>query len=337
MTTRAQDSITLFLCIWLFSSVAFSNGSVAPELPILAQAKSAAEFPILRRLQELTLELQLLEITIKNRRDAATEEKISTSLKEIEEEGAAITARFKNTRAVQLDGIYALFVLGQRYGRMVGVSAIEWEELFSALKEGHLTAGPISVHTRGGSLNLLTISPLTIGRQVIWKVALPAFDRKSYWVQARARAAAVTGKGSAVDLSNVMLERRIELINSPYASAEQLAKNYFKTSYTKLYSAFEDHRYAVLQRVSLARKALSELSRTSGAMGTPEEYSTLYNQVLDNLFSYGVDISLAGSVQRDFAIKGFLFADSPERSQELLDKLKFRPSAAPAAYNSPSS
>lgn len=337
MTTRLQNSITLFLSIWLFSSVAFSNGSIAPELTILAQAKSAAEYPILRRLQELTLELQLLEITIKNRRDAATEEKISKSLKEIEEEGLALTKRFKNTRTEQLDGIYSLLILGQRFGSLVGVSSIQWEELFGALKDGYLTAGPISVHTRTGALNLITISPLTMGKQVIWKVELPAFDRKSFWVQARVRAAAAYGKETATTLSNANLERRIEQINAPFAGAEQLAKNYFTHSYSKLYSAFEDHRYAVLQRVSLARKALTELSRTNGAMGTPEEYSALYNQVLDNLFSYGVDITLAGSEQRDFAIKGFLFSDSPERSQRLLEKLKFHPNAASAAYNSPSS
>lgn len=332
MSTRLQDSITLFLCIWLFSSVAFSNGSVAPELPLLAQSKSTTEYPVLKRLQDLTLELQLLEITVKNRRDEATEEKIAKSLSEIEAEGANVTALFKTTRSEQLDGIYSLFLLGQRYGQALGVPAIEWEELFGALKDGHLTAGPIAVHSRQGTLNLFTISPLTIGKQNIWKVELPAFDRKSFWVQARVR---TSGKNTT--LSNAALERRVTLINGQYAETERLAKEYFTKSYAKLYSAFEVHRYAVLQRVMMARKALAELSATKGAMGTPEEYTSLYNQLLDNLFSYGVDISLSGAAQRDFAIKGFLFSDTPERSQELLDKLKFRPGVTPAAYNSPSS
>lgn len=323
-----QNSTTVFLCIWLFSNVAFSRGSIAPELPLLNTAKTSVEYPLLRRIQELTLDLQMLEITIKNRRDEKTEEKISTSLSEIENEAHTLSEKFRGTRLEQIDGLFSLFTLGRHYGKALGVAPIEWDELFNALKEGQITSGLVVVHTPNGTLNLLTLNPLYMGKQNIWRVQLPTFDRKSFWVQARAKSAALGVR--APILSNAALEGRFEIINALYGHHETMAKEYFTRSYSKLYGAFEEHRYAVLQRISLTRKALTQLAQTNGAMGSAENYAMLYNRVLEDLFSYGVDI-------RDFAIKGFLFSDSPERSQELLQKLKFHPGESPAAYNSPSS
>src|SRR5689334_11979220 len=103
-----RGSVTV-MSFWLLSSVAMSNGSVAPELPILAHSKTSAEYPVLRRLQDLTLDLQLLEVTIKTRRDEATESKISRALKEVESDGQALTERFKAIRQAQLDELYVTF------------------------------------------------------------------------------------------------------------------------------------------------------------------------------------------------------------------------------------
>lgn len=325
---------SVFLSIWLVSSVAFSNGSVAPELPLLANAKSSVEYPVLRRIQDLTLDLQLLELTIKNRRDSNTEVKIISALREIEEQGVKITERFKAVRSTQLESLYQLMNLARRHGELLGVADAEWDELFDAVRDGSITAGTLTVHGRAGSMNLVSLTPLYIGKQLIWNVTLPSFDRKSFWVQARSRLRYL-GAHSNPAIANQALEARVAEMNTSFFDAEKTTKEYFTTSYTKLYLAFETQRYAILQRIELARKALQELQKHSTAMGTPEEFSGLYNQILDNLFSYGVDISLSGSQQRDFAVKGFLFAESPERSQELLKKLKFTPSVA--SYNSPSS
>lgn len=325
--------VFIFMSLWLASSVAFSNGSNAPELPLLAQARNFAEYPVLRRLQDLTLDLQLLEITVKNRRDAQIEEKISGAIKDIENRGAAISDKFKSIRKDQLEGLFTLFNLARAYGNMLGVTSIEWDELLTAVREGAITNGALTIHSRVGRLNILSLTPVYIGRQMVWKISLPAFDRKSYWVQARARANQLGIKKFGC-VSNDALNERADRLNFSYAEAEQLTKEYFTDGYSKLYSAFESQRYAILQRVQMARKALVELEHTNTAMGAPEEFSTLYNQLLENLFSYGVDISLSGS-QRDFAVKGFLFAESPERSQQLLKKLRYTPSSAP--FNSPSS
>ncbi|MBI3558398.1 MAG: hypothetical protein HY074_19185 [Deltaproteobacteria bacterium] len=323
-----------FMSIWLVSSVAFSNGSVAPELPILAGVKNSPEYPVLRRIQDLTLELQLLEITVKNRRDAQIEEKISGAIKAIENQGTQIGDKFKAIRKEQLEGIFSLFTLARTYGNMMGVAAIEWDELLGAIRDGQITAGMLTIHGRSGTLNILSLTPLYIGRQLVWSASLPTFDRKSFWVQARARARYLGYRGVG-PISNAALVARTERLNASYGDAEKLTKEFFTTGYSKLYLAFETQRYAILQRVQLARRALVELEKNNTAMGTPEEFSTLYNQVLENLFSYGVDISVSGASQRDFAVKGFLFAESPERSQELLKKLKYSPSST--SYNSPSS
>lgn len=329
----ARGSV-VFVSVYLLSSVAMSNGSVAPELPILAQARSTAEYPVLRQIQDLTLELQMLELTIKNRRDSDTEEKISAAIKSIEDEGAAISGQFKRIHTEQLDAIYRLFFLGRHYGGMMGVAPSEWDELFASLKENTLTAGTLAIHARAGTLNLLSLTPLYIGKQLVWNISLPSFDSKSYWVQLRARAR-LLGVRTGGAFADDALEKRFAKMNEPFGQAEKLTKEYFNTSYAKLYSAFETQRYAILQRVQMARNALQRLERQHTAMGTPEEFSGLYNQVLDNLFSYGVDISLSGA-QRDFAVKGFLFAESPEASEDLLRKLKFTP-ASSSSYNSPSS
>lgn len=322
----------VFVGTWLASSVAFSKGSIAPELPIIMQAKSSAEYPLLRRLQDLTLELQLVELTIKNRRDPQIESKISQALKEIEKSGNDLAKKFKVIHADQLAGLEEVIDLAKNYGPLLGISKIQWEELKAALKDGTISAGNLTVLKKAGPLNLIELSPLSIDRQVVWSVSLPTIDRNNFWVQARSKARAA-GQ-SANRITETALKTKLEKINLPYISAEKLAKEYFTGGYEKLYSAFEEHRYAILQRITLARKALMELSKNNGAMGTPEEYAALYNQVLDNLFSYGVDMSLSG-IQRDFAVRGFLFARSPDDAQDLLQKLKYSPSAG--SYNSPSS
>lgn len=325
----------IFMSLWLASSVAFSNGVVAPELSILKQAKNTAEYPVLRRIQELTLELQLLEITIKNRRDTQTEEKISSAIKQIENDGAAIADRFKQIRKTQLEGLFGLFMTGKRYGDALGVLPAEWDEILDALREGDLVAGMITVHAKSGvPLNLVSLAPLYIGKQYVWNISLPEFDRKCFWVQARTRGYAIGFRRLGSTIGAKALEKRAETLNASFNDAEQATKKYFTESYVKVSAAFEPHRYAILQRVQMARKALEELEKTNTAMGAPEELSTLYNHVLDNLFSYGVDISLSG-MHRDFEVKGILFAESPERSQELLKKLKYSPSHQ-SSYNPPS-
>jgi hypothetical protein len=336
MNAQFARVVVIFLSIWLISSVAFSNGSIAPEITILSQAKSTAEYPVLRRIQDLTLELQLLEITIKNRRDSQVEEKISAALKEVEADGQDLAVRFHLMREKQLEKIYALLTTARRYGELTGVHSKEWDDVFKALANGELKTGTILVHGKYGTLDVLTLSPLFIGRQFIWQVNLPKYDRGSFWYQARARAQhfGVYGKDAYPKIGKALLEEQVAALNEPYRQAQTFAKNYFATSYSKLYGAFESHRYAILQRITLARKALVELSRMNSAMGTPEQYSTLYNRTLESLFSYGIDLSLSG-LQRDFEIKGFLFAETPERSAELLTKLKYSPTNA--TYNSPSS
>lgn len=266
----AKGSVT-FMSVWLISSVALSSGSTAPELPILAQSKTSAEYPVLRRVQDLTLDLQLLEITIKNRRDAATEAKISGAIQEIADQGAAIGEKFKNIRTSQLDGLYSIMSTARRYGRMMGVMETEWEELFGALKDGTVSAGMLTVHGRAGTMSLLSLAPLYIGKQLVWNVSLPLFDRKSFWVQARVRARSLGVKNNG-SIGNAALDARLAELNTPFAEAERATKDYFTTSYAKLYSTFQTQRYAILQRVQMAKKALQELEKNNGAMGTPEEF-----------------------------------------------------------------
>lgn len=335
--SRFADSVTIFLSIWLFANVALSNGSAAPELPLTEQARTSPEYSVLRQLQDLMLELQLFDITIRNRRDAQFEEQLVDAVEGIKAEGARVAATVRAAREQQLEGLFGLFFLGRQHGTALGVAPIEWDELFNAIKEGQIKSGPVSVHTPKGTLTLFSLSSMAIGRAHVWRITMPTFDRKSFWVQARVKG--TPGRRSIPELTNAALDRRFDTFNAPYSGAEKLARNYFSASYSRLYSAFEDQRYAFLQRVALARRALGQLARTNGAMGTPEQYATLYNQVLENLFSYGIDVSLPGeeSPTRDLAIKGFLFSDSPERSRALVEKLKFHPGEAPSAYNSPSS
>lgn len=314
-----------FSSIWLVSSVALSNGVVAPELPILAQAKKSAEYPLLKQVQDMTLELQLLEITVKNRRDAQTEQKTSAAIHDIEQEGMGIGQKFKALRKDQIDALWSLIALAKRYGEIVGIAPTSWDELLTSLREGSIAAGMLTIQSKRGPLNLVNIAPLYIGHQAVWNISLPGIDRKSYWVQARALARR-KGYRNLSALGMSALTARVEATNKPFIAAKKLTSDYFGRSYGRLYSAFEPQRYAILQRVQLARKALVELQKTNTAMGTPEELSSLYNQVLDNLFSYGIDISLQGS-ERAFAVKGFLFSESPERAEELLRKLKFTPTA----------
>lgn len=327
LSSRHFRSSVIFMSIWFASSVAFSNGSLAPELPLLANAKSSAEYPILRKLQDHTLELQLLEITIKNRRDAGIESKISTALSQIEQNGSQLGQRFKELRTSQIDHLFALFTIARKYGNALGVNESEWDELIAGLKDGRFKEGTLIVHGKRGSLNLVTLVPLYIGKQLVWSMSLPALDGQNYWVSARQQALANKNL-------KTLAEAKVAESNKSYETATALSKMYFSESYSKLYGAFETQRYAILQRVMLARKALQELEKNPTSMGTPEEYASLYNQVLDHLFSYGIDVSLSSS-QRDFAVKGFLFAGTPEEAQNMVQKLKYKPSSA--SYNSPSS
>jgi hypothetical protein len=337
MRMRYADSVTLFFCIWLFSNVALSNGSIAPELPLLVDAKDSAEYPLIKRLQELTLDLQLLEITVKNRRDSKIEDRINTSINQIESDGSQMIEQFRASRQTQLDGLYSLLILARRFGHLVGVRSVEWDELYSSIQAGQFGTGKIVVHSARGTLNVFALKPLSVHKNLVWQFELPLFDQKSFWVQLRAKLRSTKSTASA--FSNAALQARVDALNLPYQRAESQAKQFYSASYTKLYSAFEEHRYAVLQRISLARKALVKLSRTAGAMGTPEEYALLYNRMLDNLFSYGVRLSLSGTDDSsgDFTIKGFLFSNTPEHSQELLEKLKFKQSEDTTAYTSASS
>jgi hypothetical protein len=329
-----RKPVLTFLSIWLASNVAFSNGVVAPELPLLAEARKAAEFPVLRRLQELTLDLQLLEITVKNRRDQDTEGQIATALREIENEGARRGELFAALRAEQLTTLYSFFALGRRYGAALGVADAEWNELFEAVRSGAVSSGTLAVHGRIGTLNLITLLPLHLGRQLVWKLALPPLDSRNFWLAAR-RKVQKEGIARLAPINRAALSLRLDELNAPFAAAEASAREFYLASHRRLYASFERHRYAIMQRVELARKALAELGRSNSAMGTPEEYSALYNKLLENLFSYGIDMSLAGGEQRDMAIKGFLFADTPEAAEALLRKLRYTES--PATYNSPSS
>jgi hypothetical protein len=322
-----------FMSLWLASSVAFSNGSTAPELELVSRAKSSAEYPVLKRIQDLTLELQLLEITLKNRRDGQLEEGIASAVSDIESKGQKLGDSFRVIRAEQLDALFLLLVQARRFSKFAGVAEAEWNELYDSLRSGTVTAGTLVVHGKKGTLGVLSLSPLHAGKQMVWQVSIPSLDRRNFWVQARTQAAKAHAHGRSA-ISDAALAKAVARINAPAADAEARAKAYFNGSYSSLYRAFERHRYAILQRVQLARNALAELGKSNAAMGAPEEYAQLYNQLIDNLASYGVDVSLAGN-ERDFAVKGFLFADTPEAASALVKKLKFSPSAG--SYNSPSS
>ncbi|MEW6055786.1 MAG: hypothetical protein AB1540_04155 [Bdellovibrionota bacterium] len=318
--------------ILLASAVAIGNGAVAPELPILAQAKSSSEYPLLKRIQDLTLDLQLLEITIKNKRSPETETKIAAALQKNENEGQKLGEKFKALREEQLEQIFSLFMLARRYQEYAQVEDHVWKELFSALRDGQLTAGTLTVPSKSGVLNVLSLVPLEMGKQVLWSISLPQWDKRSYWSQVKRKLP--KSNAHSQPIHPIALGERIQKANQAYAVAEQAARAYFVSCYAELYNAFKDHRYAILQRVTLARKALVELSQSNTTMSVPEQYATLYNRVLENLFSYGVNISL-GTAQRDYSLKGFLFAETPEAAQTLLNKLKFTPSDV--SYNSPSS
>ena len=127
----------------------------------------------------------------------------------------------------------------------------------------------------------------------------------------------------------------LEKTRTGYCSlkCKAVAAKFYVESHQELYSAFEEHRYEFKPHES-CEKTLGT-GRTNTSMGVPEEFGALYNQLLEHLYSYGVNVSLSDrGTSHDFTIKGFLFASTPEDSKELLEKLKFVPSTA--TYTAPS-
>lgn len=318
-------STTVFLIIWFLSNVGFTNGIDRTELGIIHNSNTNPEAPLIKELQALTYDLQLLELVVKNRRDPNTEAGISSAISEIHSEASEIGKKFRNLHTQQVTTVLDLCNLGKRFGFLVGVDPGQWSNLEKAVTEGAFIGGLATVASQNTLLNVVNLVPIRIGKETVWQFVLPKDDRFSFWN----RTLKVSKK-----LKREMIEEIINKANVSYSESKQIAESFYKASHKKLYNSFQLQNFGILTRMNNAHKTLKSLSKMNSAMNIPEQYAQLYNQLLDHLYSYGVDISFNGQ-DRDFTIKGFLFGDSPEKATDLYRKLKV--SVSDETFNSPSS
>lgn len=90
-----------FTAAWLFSHVAVSSGGVAPEMTLVEAQRRTAEYPVMRALTDVLLELQLMELAVKNRRDAQLEARLARTMEQVQENGRSLTRRLRGFRSEQ--------------------------------------------------------------------------------------------------------------------------------------------------------------------------------------------------------------------------------------------
>ncbi len=318
-------SSTAFLMVWFLSNVALSNGIDQSELSLFHSDQSNPEAPLIKELQAMTYDLQMIELIIKNRRNSKTEDGIANAISQIQEESTLIGKKFRELRTQQITAVLDLYNLGKRFGFLVGVDQGQWSNLDSALKDGSMIGGLATVASNDKLLNVVNLIPLRIGKETVWQIVLPKNDRYSFWHK--------TLKVSK-KLKQNMIDEVIQKANTPYLESKKIAENFYKNAHKKLFQSFQSQNFGLLTRMNHAYKAIRALGQMNSAMNIPEQYAQLYNQILDHLYSYGVDISFNGQ-DRDFTIKGFLFGETPDSATELYKKLKISNSGE--TFNSPSS
>ena len=327
-------SIALFIAFWMASQMAFSSGSLAPEMEVLKDERGHAEYSVLRQIHDIIIDLQMMELAIKNRRNPKIEAKLLEATNYVKSQGRILEGQIRASRTRQLDMLTPFIKLASRYGLIIKVSETDIGEAVSKVTLGVFKSGTLCVKSsvNGLEYQFLHLAPMRIGSQYAWHMSLPPAGPLSFWTKVRLKR---TAQKLAIGYVNQdSLKRKLAPINAIYDSCLKDAHHYYEESYAKLYGAFEDQRFGLFQRISAVRKSLIGLSKTNTAMGTPEETGNQFNEVLEHLYSYGIDVSLSDE-QRDFSIQGFLFAPDPTEARKLLDKLRFSPNTS--AYNSPNS
>ena len=250
---------------------------------------------MLKRLQDLTLEPQLLNHHQEPPRRRDRRE--LSAIRSIEADGLALGEFYRALAAARR--LYAL-VVGKRFGEQIGVMPAEWTSYWAPSRR--LDHRRPDHNGSAGALNLMTLTPLFIGKQYVWTVSLPTFGPRSFWVQA-GRALLLGWGTPSTSPTPPRVARELSALRrrQPPRALQRATRSSTAPSKPSATPSCKECRCALDER---AHELGHEQHR--GILA-------LYNQVLDSLFSYGVDICLGA--QRDFEIKASCRRVS-ERSQE---------------------
>ena len=99
----------------------------------------------------------------------------------------------------------------------------------------------------------------------------------------------------------------------------QLFDESTKEAYTLLPESFGDRRFGIYSRLENARRMILRLQLTDSALGMAEETAALYNQILDNLYAFGISIAPGEAP----AMQGILFGSSPQEARSRYMGLRY--------------
>lgn len=311
--------VLMISVLLFFSALGLSNGILENTGP-KRHPHNYSDLSIVRELHQDLLELQILELTLKNRKSPQIEGKIAVALNEIHAQGRFLETEFSTLRKRQIETLEPLLKVARRASPLLGISAEAFDSSWNSLLRNPPFSGPLKITSGKREFTLFQVESLRVGTQPVWRISLPANGNTSFWTYLRSLRN-IQGLPLA-GFSSSELNERIISAQKPYEWAMQEIHRFEQESRQRLFEAFNDQRFDLFQRMASARRNLVILSKSSIASGVPEESATLYNQVLEHLFSFGLDISL-NSEQRDLTIQGILFSPRSEDSQRLFDKMKF--------------
>lgn len=99
----------------------------------------------------------------------------------------------------------------------------------------------------------------------------------------------------------------------------QLFNESAKEAYALLHESFGDRRFGIYSRFESARRMILRLELTDTALGMPEESAALYNQILDNLYAFGISVAPGEAP----ALQGILFGATPEEAKARYQRLRY--------------
>ena len=107
----------------------------------------------------------------------------------------------------------------------------------------------------------------------------------------------------------------------------QLLEESSREAHALLHEAFGARRYGLYSRLESARRMLLRLELMDSAIGVPEEIAAMYNQILDNLYAFGISVSPGESS----ALQGVLFGPSPQEASVRYERLRYHAGAGVGA------
>ncbi len=284
----------------------------ATDLPKLKEIDS------LKKLQDLTFELQILDLQLKNRQDEEVENKIKNSMDWIQSRSQEIVKQFAVFRSYQNTLIREFTQFAKKSGSSLNIQSSEYDHIDTLLESGAIDAGMLTLKSNWlnpDTGNLIPIeyefarlSSIRMGHTVVLNIKLPEAIHKNFWHKIRQTTEA---------------SKRIEEINYAFLKAKELAIAFYKESHLKLYHTFEDKRFDLLSKLNQAHRLLIEINKSNNVAKLPHQYAQLYNHILDQILSFGVNVSYSGK-ERDFNIQGFLLAETPEEALNIVENLKFK-------------